>query len=173
MTEWRCCRITGNKLFGVGTVVGWFACHRQCSEEGCGLLGSQRLCNDACALGGWISILCRIQEAKWTARASQRARGRSATHMSIDLQKAAERSARAAIRRCDRAMEGNLAWWESITNSANHDNFIDPILKSHLGAAERLAQIQAQIPRVKFDLLCMRAETSIRVVGFCGPSVSD
>ena len=93
--------------------------------------------------------------------------------MSIDLQKAAERSARAAIRRCDRAMEGNLAWWESITNSANHDNFIDPILKSHLGAAERLAQIQAQIPRVKFDLLCMRAETSHRVLGICGPSVSD
>ena len=159
MTEWRCCRITGNKLFGVGTVVGWFACHRQCSEEGCGLLGSQRLCNDAYALGAGYRFYAASKGANDPHKASLGARGRSATHMSIDLQKAAERSARAAIRRCDRAMEGNLARWESITNSANHEsnNFIDPILKSHLGAAERLAQLQAQIPRVKFDLLCMRA----------------
>ena len=144
MTEWRCCRITGNKLFGVGTVVGWFACHRQCSKEGCGLLVEAKDCAMMhMHLGSGYRFYAASKGANDPHKASQSARGRSATHMSIDLQKAAERSARAAIRRCDRAMEGNLAWWESITNSANHEsnNFIDPILKSHLGAAQRLARI--------------------------------
>ena len=89
-------------------------------------------------LGAGYRFYAASKGANDPHKASQGARGRSATHMSIDLQKAAERSARAA-RGCDGdgAMEGNLAWWESITNSANHEsnNFIDPILKSHLAAA--------------------------------------
>ena len=48
----------------------------------------------------------------------------SETHMSIDLQKA-ERSTRGKKEKKEggrEGVEGNLAWWKSITNSANHES---------------------------------------------------